>query len=97
MMDYREFSRVGLLNFPAVIPYVPILCQRLTDFLLFLINSGLVPGPQSIHLIGESLGAQICGLVGKKMEALRAQQIQRITGLDPAGAALAHTLPFCKI
>jgi len=85
MMDYRDLSRVGLFHFPEVIPYVPVLAQRLTDFLLFLMNSGFVNGPGSIHLIGESLGAQICGLVGKGMEGLKGSKLNRITGLDPAG------------
>jgi hypothetical protein len=38
----------------------------------------------NIHCIGHSLGAHLCGLVGKLMQTNRAK-FARITGLDPAG------------
>ncbi|XP_068084456.1 inactive pancreatic lipase-related protein 1-like isoform X2 [Anabrus simplex] len=37
------------------------------------------------HLIGHSLGAQICGYAGKELTRRGCQPVQRITGADPAG------------
>ena len=40
--------------------------------------------PESIHLIGFSLGAHIVGYAGSHYQKLTGQKLARITGLDPA-------------
>ncbi|XP_053691243.1 vitellogenin-3-like [Sabethes cyaneus] len=40
--------------------------------------------PQSIHLIGHSLGAHISGAAGRRFQELKGFNLPRITGLDPA-------------
>ncbi|XP_055846824.1 vitellogenin-1-like [Episyrphus balteatus] len=39
---------------------------------------------ESIHLIGHSLGAHICGSAGRSFTTLTDEKLPRITGLDPA-------------
>lgn len=41
-----------------------------------------------IHVIGHSLGAQICGAAGRTFTELTQLSLPRITGLDPASKRL---------
>ncbi|KAK9890749.1 hypothetical protein WA026_012097 [Henosepilachna vigintioctopunctata] len=41
--------------------------------------------PTRLHLIGFSLGSHIAAFAAKKIKLLTSQQVERITGLDPAG------------
>merc|ERR1719215_335775 len=41
---------------------------------------------KAFHLVGHSLGAHICGYVGRRIKGLK-----RITGLDPAGPYFENT------
>ncbi|XP_039281157.1 inactive pancreatic lipase-related protein 1-like isoform X2 [Nilaparvata lugens] len=54
--------------------------EKLSQFLKFVINEVGVD-PQTIHLLGHSLGAHICGIAGSSLHNIT---LPRITGLDPA-------------
>jgi len=48
----------------------------------------------SFHCIGHSLGAHICGFLGKNLQNLTHFSLRRISGLDPAGPLFASDVPF---
>ena len=91
MVDYNEISRPrlssggGLSHFPAALKSVPGIASQLADYILFLTEIGFLHGPEQVHLIGESLGAQIAGFIGKEIFKRTGKLIGRISGLDPAG------------
>lgn len=60
-----------------------IVGQQLTSFLLFLSKSAGLK-MSTIHLIGHSMGAQISGFAGHRVNKAINEKIGRITGLDPA-------------
>lgn len=41
--------------------------------------------PSKLYLIGASLGAHLCGSIGRKLHELSGTKVGRITALDPAG------------
>ncbi|ODN02431.1 Pancreatic triacylglycerol lipase [Orchesella cincta] len=59
--------------------------KRVGEFIVFLINHGVLTDPTRVHLVGFSLGAQISGIAGQHAKHYTGRPIQRITGLDPAG------------
>jgi hypothetical protein len=67
---------------------VRIVGRRLSEMIVFLIRSGMVSGPEKVHLIGYSLGAHVAGIAGYEVLQNISVPIQRITGLDPAGCLL---------
>jgi len=48
----------------------------------------------SLHCIGHSLGAHICGFLGKNLKNLTHYKLRRISGLDPAGPLFAIDVPY---
>lgn len=61
------------------------------DLLRFLVYEGQ-SSISSFHPIGFSLGAQVAGHLGFKLQQDPSTQLSRITGLDPAGF-LFHNVP----
>lgn len=51
--------------------------------LVFLLKDNFGIQEKNLHLIGFSLGAQVVGFVGKKMQELRGIRPARITGKFP--------------
>lgn len=49
--------------------------------------------PSKIYLIGASLGAHVCGGIGKKIYELSGTKVSRITALDPAGPNFEGDIP----
>lgn len=48
-----------------------------------------------LHCIGDSLGAHVCGFLGKGLQAdPDTRQLDRISGLDPAGALFTNDIPY---
>lgn len=62
--------------------------KKLAFFLQQLMDLGTTP--ENIHLIGNSLGAQISGWAGRYFRSKTGKTIQRITGLDPAGPCFTY-------
>jgi len=62
---------------------VPTVGQIVAFFIERLVNTTDI-SLQSLHCIGHSLGAHVCGFAGKAIHANKQDKIGRITGLDPA-------------
>jgi len=65
---------------------------ELVQHIDILTNS--LSGDTSLHCIGHSLGAHICGFVGKHLQQYSHLKLRRISGLDPAGPLFATDVPF---
>ncbi|XP_068084457.1 pancreatic triacylglycerol lipase [Anabrus simplex] len=49
------------------------------------------------HLIGHSLGAQVCGYAGKELKRRGYHPVERITGADPAGIGFINLPPEARL
>lgn len=67
--------------------------DRMADVLIELNSVGL--SLANVHLVGISLGAQMCGLIGDRVQKKSKNSliVDRITVLDPAGPLLYKMLP----
>lgn len=54
-----------------------------------LADAGVV-GPEHVHYIGHSLGAQTGSFFGQDVKNLTGRRVSRISGLDPAGPLFEH-------
>ena len=82
----RHPTNVNLaLYYIEVLPNVPIVAHELAHFLLFLIQSKVLQGPEHVQLVGFSLGAHVAALASQEVKRKTKKKIHRITGLDPAG------------
>ncbi|KAF6202054.1 hypothetical protein GE061_004451 [Apolygus lucorum] len=68
----------------------------LADFINFLVTEGNIP-KNSIHLVGHSLGAHVCGFAGKIFKKKYRMKINRISGLDPAGPLFNENKPNARL
>ncbi|KAK8778919.1 hypothetical protein V5799_019741 [Amblyomma americanum] len=58
---------------------------RSLAFLVKILTDADMIGPEHVHYIGHSLGAQTGGFFGQDVKTLTGRLVSRITGLDPAG------------
>ncbi|CAH2076041.1 unnamed protein product, partial [Iphiclides podalirius] len=86
-LDWAEEASDGnlgiLLGYVRAVSNVKKVGNQLGASLLILAEAGL--DLNKTHLVGLSLGAQVCGVAGKKASSDGVPKIARITGLDPAG------------
>jgi len=67
--------------YKPVVANVPIVAQRIADFISFLVQNGKIQ-PSNIRLIGHSLGSHISGLIGLHTQTnFPGKLIDRITGM----------------
>ena len=66
--------------------YTKVVGHQLAKFLAFLKESFSVD-MDSVHLIGHSLGAHVCGFAGKRLQE-SGIKVGKITGLDPGELCL---------
>ncbi|KAK4886939.1 hypothetical protein RN001_003210 [Aquatica leii] len=63
---------------------LPKIAKHVVDLLVVLRKQAEISSSH-IHIIGHSLGGQMCGLIGQKYFRRTKEKIDRLTGLDPAG------------
>ncbi|KAG4070813.1 hypothetical protein HA402_011039 [Bradysia odoriphaga] len=63
----------------------PTVGSAVGQFITNSIESSLITDPDSIHVVGHSLGAHVAGFAGKYMAANRSITLQHISALDPVG------------
>ncbi|CAL8110506.1 unnamed protein product [Orchesella dallaii] len=81
----RVVNRRHGIHAPLTSVNADLIGKRVGEFVVFLINHGVLTDPTRVHLVGFSLGAQISGMAGQHIRHYTGRPIQRITGLDPAG------------
>ncbi|EAT46683.1 AAEL002150-PA [Aedes aegypti] len=64
--------------------HAPLVSDYMTRFVKFLNQQGMPP--ESMTLVGHSIGAHVCGQVGYNLKG----KIREIYGLDPAGPLFTH-------
>ena len=70
------------------------LLDELTDSLARLTNRLDQRVERTIHCVGHSLGAHICGFAGATLHTFSHTRLARISGLDPAGPLFAVDVPY---
>lgn len=72
--------------------YTKVVGHQLAKFIKFL-KTKLSTDMDSVHLVGHSLGAHVCGFAGKHLKK-SGISIGKITGLDPGKLLTPSTLMF---
>ena len=89
VVDWQEASRWHSLltvwqDYSAAVANTRCLA-RLTAKLLEQAALSSSPSSPSLHCVGHSLGAHVCGFLANNLLEERGHRMARITGLDPAG------------
>ncbi|KAJ8730966.1 hypothetical protein PYW08_002379 [Mythimna loreyi] len=84
-VDYAEeanFGQIPYLNFPLVVAKAYLVQNQLAQAWKILWQNGMKP--ETMHVMGLSLGAHVCGNAARTFRWLTNQTIARATGMDPA-------------
>lgn len=76
----RVVNRRQGISGPVTTINADLIGRRVGEFVIFLINHGVLVDPTRVHLVGFSLGAQISGIAGQHIKHYTSRPIQRITG-----------------
>lgn len=88
VLDWGELAAGA---YTTAVENVIVVGNRMAQVVMNLYNFGL--SLSKLHIVGHSLGAQIAGIIGKRLQTIseNALKLDHVTGLDPAGP-LFYTL-----
>lgn len=84
---WRHWSSYDYVTSSTVFPVK--VAEYVANFLKLLVGQNLLD-VRKVHLVGHSLGAHICGIIGKRFNGT----IAEITGIDPAGPGFCFPLEW---
>jgi phosphatidic acid-selective phospholipase A1 len=91
-IDFKNLTS-DIASYPSYVKAasnVYIVARRIQEFLVFLKENGDSFDPAKIHIVGQSLGAHISGMVGLYFRQATNTSIGRITGTDPASPSFQN-------
>ena len=93
--SYREESVI--LKVIATARAIYKIIYHLHEMSMFFSNRSNHTNTINIHCIGHSIGAHVCGLLGKIINAELKVKLTRITGLDPAGPCFKNVAKYYRL
>ncbi|GBN04746.1 Inactive pancreatic lipase-related protein 1 [Araneus ventricosus] len=88
IVDWTDYNGMPYEQAVANTRVIGAIIAKIVNFLVKQVGIS----PQSVHLIGHSLGAHIAGYAGERI-----RNLGRITGLDPAGPYFRGTDPVVRL
>lgn len=87
LVDWGPMADESLDSYDYVANYaVPKVATHVRRFISNMRSNGVISSMDQLHLIGHSLGGQMCGLIGQQVRDNHGgQKLGRISALDPAG------------
>ena len=67
------------------------------DYLIDLFQNNHGASIEQFHIIGHSLGSQVAGYAGERIQKLTGKKIGRISGLDPASPLFEDMPTFVRL
>uniref|UniRef100_A0A0A9YUJ4 Lipase member I n=2 Tax=Lygus hesperus TaxID=30085 RepID=A0A0A9YUJ4_LYGHE len=81
LMDHWWYNVCSPCGMAVVVLQAPKVGLFVGELVSFLVDSGQLP--ETVHIVGHSLGAHVAGFAGKYLNGLD-RTVARITGLDPS-------------